>query len=201
MNLDVTVSAGPVLRVQVMLGTRRLIRTDAMRRTVTSQTELRDAARNQQPGIRRTMRRVTSDATISLDRCVFVNERALLVSVALDAGGVRAGGEPRLFQFKAAVWIVAITASHRAFQHLVMERQVELVFGLAVTTETELWFAVSQQLDIGETRLLRIRFRDKDVRGCELASAGRRVGGVTVRTTDVVAPVLAAAEVVVFFAS
>jgi len=201
MNLDVTVGAVRVLRVQVMLRTSRLVRAHAMRRTMTSQTELRDAARNQQPRIRRTVRCVTSDAAISLDRGVLVNERPLLVSVALDAGGVRAGGESRLFELKAAVWIVAIAAPHRAFQHLVMERQVELVFGFAVTTKAELWFAVSQQLDIGETGLLRIRSRHKDVRGRELAAGRRRVSGVTVGTADVVAPVFAAAEVVVLFTS
>ena len=52
--------------------------------------------------------------------------------------------------------IVAIAALHSTFKHLVMERQVELVLGLAMTTETELWLAVFQQFQIGEAWLLRI---------------------------------------------
>lgn len=44
MNLDVTVSAIGVLRVQVVLRTRRFIIPDAMRHAVAGQTELRDAA-------------------------------------------------------------------------------------------------------------------------------------------------------------
>ena len=75
---------------------------------------------------------------------MLVNKRTLLVGVALDAGGVGAGRESRLFQFEAAVRIVAIAALHRAFEHLVMKRQIELVLRLAVTTETKLRLAVLQ---------------------------------------------------------
>ena len=53
--------------------------------------------------------------------------------------------------------IVAIAALHCPFQNLVMERQVELVLCLAMTTETELWLAVSEQLQIGEAWFLRVR--------------------------------------------
>ena len=94
------------------------------------------------------MRSVTGDAAVGLDRGMLVNKRPLLVSVALDAGGVRAGSESRLFEFKTTVRIVTIAAPHRAFQHLVMERQVELVFGFAVTTEAKLRLAVSKQFDV-----------------------------------------------------
>jgi len=50
-NLDMTVRAVRVLRVQVVLWTSGFIRADAMSRAVTGQTELRDTARNQQPWI------------------------------------------------------------------------------------------------------------------------------------------------------
>jgi len=85
---------------------------------------------------------VTRDATISLDRSVFVNKRTLFVSVTLDARGISAGREPRLFQLKSTVWVVTIAAPHRAFEHFVMERQVELVLGFAVTTEAKLWLTL-----------------------------------------------------------
>ena len=59
-----------------------------------------------------------------------------------------------MFELKAAVWIVTVAAPHRAFQHFVMERQVELVLGLAVTTEAKLWLAVFEQAYIRKARLL-----------------------------------------------
>ena len=90
------------------------------------------------------MRRVTRDAAIGLDGSMLVNERTLLVGVTLDASGVGAGRQSGLFEFETAVRIVTIAALHRAFQHLVMERQVELVLCFAVTTQAELRFAVSE---------------------------------------------------------
>ena len=97
---------------------------------------------------------MTRDAPVSLDRSMLVNERALFVSVTLDARGISASREPRLFQLKAAVWVVAVAALHRAFEHFVMERQVELVLGFAVTTEAELWLALLEQTYVGKAWLL-----------------------------------------------
>ena len=91
MNLDVTVCAIRVLRVQIVLGTSRFDRTYVMRSAVTGETKLGHAAGSQQPGIRRTVRRVTRTASFSLKRRMFVNERSLLISMALNAGGVGAG--------------------------------------------------------------------------------------------------------------
>ena len=88
------------------------------------------------------MRRMTSNAAFSLNRRMFVNKRSLLVCVTLDASCIRSRRQSRLFELETAVRIVAVAALHRAFQHLVMERQVELVLCLAMTTETELRFAV-----------------------------------------------------------
>ena len=142
---------------------------------------------------------MTRDAAFSFHGRVFVNKRSLLVCVTLDASGVGAGRESRLFQFETAMRIVAIAALHRAFQHLVMKRQVELVLRLRMATETELWLARLEQLQIGEPGLLRVGSRDEHIRRRELTPAGFRVRRVTVSATDVVAPVLAAPEVVVFF--
>ena len=127
-----------------------------MGRAVTRQTELGHAAGYQQARIRRAVRSVTGDAAVSFHRRMLVNKRSLLVSVTLDAGCVRAGRESCLFKFKTAVRIVAVAALHGAFQHLVMERQIELVLGLAVATQAELRFAGSEQLQIGDAGFLRI---------------------------------------------
>ena len=97
---------------------------------------------------------MTRDAPVSLDWSMLVNERALFVSVTLDARGISASREPRLFQLKAAVWVVAVAALHRAFEHFVMERQVELVLGFAVTTQAKLRLALFEQPNVGKARLL-----------------------------------------------
>ena len=175
-DLDVTIRAVCVLRVQVVLRPGRLIRAHAVRGAVTSQTELRDAARNQQARIRRTVRRVTRDAALGLDGRVLVNKRTLLVRVTLDTCRVSTGRESCLFKFETAVWIVAVAALHRAFQHLVMERQIKLVLRLAVTTQAKLWLALAEQLQIRNAWLLRICFGDEYVRGGELSSRWRRMG-------------------------
>ena len=94
------------------------------------------------------MRRMTSDAAFSLNRRMFVDEWSLLVCVTLDASCIGSCRESRLFEFETAVRIVAIAALHRAFQDLVMERQIELVLCLAMTTETKLRFAVFEQPQI-----------------------------------------------------
>ena len=103
------------------------------------------------------MRGVTRYAPVSLNRRMFVNKRSLLVCVTLDTGRIGSRRQSRLFEFEATVRIMAVAALHRAFQDFVMERQIELVLCLAMTTETELWLAVSEQLQIGEPWFLRVR--------------------------------------------
>ena len=85
------------------------------------------------------MWRVTRNASVSLNWSMLVNKRTLFVCVTLDASRIGAGRQSRLLEFKPAMWIVAIAALHRAFQHLVMKRQIELVLDLTVTTEAKLW--------------------------------------------------------------
>ena len=100
------------------------------------------------------MRRVTGNAALGFDRSMFKDEWSLLVCVTLDASRVRAGRQSGLFKFETAVRVVAIAALHCAFQHFVVERQIELVPGLGMTTETKLRLAVSEQFKIGDTWFL-----------------------------------------------
>ena len=109
---------------------------------------------------------MTRYAAVSLDRRMLVNKRPLLVCVTLDARCICSCRQPCLFELKTAVRVMAIAALHRAFQHFVMERQIELVLRLAVTTETKLRFAISEEPQVGYARLLCVRFRYKYVRGC-----------------------------------
>ena len=87
---------------------------------------------------------MTGNAAVGFDRSMLVNERPLLVCVTLDASRVSARRQSCLFKFETAVRVVAIAALHCAFQHFVVERQIELMLGLAMTTETKLWLAISK---------------------------------------------------------
>ena len=100
------------------------------------------------------MRRMTGNAALGLNRSMFVNKWSLLVYVTLDASCVCAGRKSRLLELEATVRVVAIAALHCTFQHLVMERQIELVLGLGVTTHTQLRFARLEQTQIREAGFL-----------------------------------------------
>ena len=73
-------------------------------------------------------------------------EWSLFVRVTLQAPCIGACGKSRLLELKAAVWIVAITALHLPFQDLVMKGPAKLSFGLAMTTDAQLWLASSQHV-------------------------------------------------------
>ena len=156
MDLDMTIRAVRVLRVLVMLRASRFFRADTVRHAMACQTELTDAARNQQARIGRTVWCVTGDAPFSLNRSMFVNKRTLLVYVTLEASRIDARCEARLFKFKPSVRIVAVAALHRPFQHLVMEWQLKLVFGLAMAAQAELGFTGPEQFHACDARFLRV---------------------------------------------
>ena len=88
------------------------------------------------------MRRMARSTSFRLEWRVFESERSLLVGMTLNARRICAGCQSRLFELETTVRIVAIAALHRTFQHLVMERQVELVFRLTMTIQAELRLAV-----------------------------------------------------------
>ena len=115
MDLDVTSRATPVLRIQIVRGTSRLIRADTMVHAVTSQTKMIDCTELQHPGISRTMRHVTGNAPVRLHRSMFEREWTLFVRMTLDACRVCADSQARLLQLETTVWIVAIGAAHGAF--------------------------------------------------------------------------------------
>jgi len=162
-NLHVTIRAIGVLRIEVVLWASRLDRTDVMRHAVAGQTKLSHATRRQQTWICGTVRCMTGNTAFSFHRRMFVNKRTLLVCVTLYASSVCACRKSCLFELKPAVRIVTVAALHRAFQHFVVERQIELVLDLRVATQAELWLVHLQQANGRDTRLLRVSARDKDV--------------------------------------
>ena len=120
-NLHVTGRTICILRVLIMLRTRRFNRSNVMRYAVASQTQLINGAVSQQARIRRSMWRVAGRTAFGFDRCMLISKRPLFVRVTLDTGSIATGRQARLFCLKTAVRIVAIATAHGAFQHFVVE--------------------------------------------------------------------------------
>ncbi len=121
------------------------------------------------------MGRVASNAPFRLNWSMLVNKWSLLVYVTLYAGRIDTCCQSRLFKFETAVRIVAIAALQRAFQHFMMEWQLELMFDLAMTAQTELRFAGVEQLHTRDAGLLRVCWREEYVRSCQLSPGSRSV--------------------------
>ena len=113
---------------------------------VTFDTELSHVAASEQLGVRGAVGIVTRGATFYLYRRMLEHERALFVRVTLEASGIRSCSKSCLLQFEPSVRVMAIAALHRAFQHPVMERPVELRLGFVVTSHAELSFVFSQHV-------------------------------------------------------
>ncbi len=108
---------------------------------VARQTQLVHATEFQQSRISRTVRRMTRRASFGLEWRVLVSERTLLVCVAFYAGRIGAGCQPGLLEFKTAMWVMAVAALHRAFEHLVMKRLVEVGLNFVVAAYAQLRLA------------------------------------------------------------
>ena len=141
---------------------------------------------------------MTGCATFCLDGSVLEDERPLLVCVALHAGRIRARRQSRLLGLESAVRVMAIAATHGPFEHLVMERLIELMFDFGVTLQAELRLALPQELNRREAGLLSVSGRDEDVRFRTVYARVSAVRRVAIGATDIIAPMLAASEVVVF---
>jgi hypothetical protein len=94
--------------------------------------------------------------------------------------------------------IVAVAALHRAFQDLMMEGHAKRRLHLAVTSQAKLGLTCFQHLQGREARLFSIRTSDEYVRAGEVLSRNASMRRVAFGATNVVAPMFAAAEVVVF---
>ena len=80
-----------VLCVLIVLRSGRLNGADVVRDAVTGQAKLADRTEAQQPGIGRTVRRVTSRAPFSFERRMLVGEGPLFICVTLNACGICTG--------------------------------------------------------------------------------------------------------------
>ena len=76
--------------------------------------------------------------SVSFNGRVLVDKRSLLIGVTFNTSRIGSSREPSLFQFKTAMWVVAVTALHRSFENFMMEGHLELVLGFAVAVHAEL---------------------------------------------------------------
>ena len=118
------------LRLIVKRGNRRRARIDGKRMTLEAhQVHL---AAFQQPGIRRTVRRMAGHATLNLYGFVFEYKWPGFVGVTLVTDSVLRGGGSQLSVQESTVRVVAVAAFHQAFIYAVMKWAVELLLGLKV---------------------------------------------------------------------
>ena len=83
-------------------------------------------AHAQETWISRPVGRVTTAAPFSLHRYMLINERALLVGVALDANRISAGHGPHLAEGSGAVDVMAVAALDQAFVYSMVIRLREV---------------------------------------------------------------------------
>lgn len=142
------------------------------------------------------MRRMARGTAFDLEGRMFKNKRSLLVGMASHAGHIVTDGKFGLLRLKTAVSIMTIAALHRSFHNFVPEGLAEMRLYLAVARNAELLFVGLKhrrsRVDVGSPA------RECRRTGPRLFKDGS-VRRVTIRTADVVAPVIAAAEIVVTF--
>src|SRR5436853_4700387 len=117
---------------------------------------------------------MATGAALDLRRRMLINERPLLVGVALDAGGINAHRQPCLFLLEAAVRIMAIAALHRAFEDAVMERLGELRLHLVVAGQAELRVVANQHPFWLDAAAALAKGAERNQRGSGIAPPDRR---------------------------
>lgn len=135
MDLHVTISAVGILSILVVLRPGRLFSSYPVRGTVARQAKLPNPAGDQQAWIGGTVGRMARNAAFRLDGRVLIDERALFIGVTLDTSRVSTCCQPCLFKFEAAMRIVTIAATHRAFQDLMVKRKIKLMLHFRMATQ------------------------------------------------------------------
>ena len=99
------------------------------------------------------------------------------------------------------MWIVAIATFHYAFENFMVKRFVEVWLYLAVAAYAKLGLTCLQHVKSRKAWFLCVGWPNKGDRPRNILVGSDKVRRVTISTPDVVAPMLAAAEVVVLFFS
>ncbi len=142
MNLAVAEGAGLILRRLVVYRPAGANRREG----VALQAEHVHDADFQQPGIGGTVGGVATGAALGLHRHVLVDERSLLVDVALVTNGIPARQTPHLFYSCRAVRVMAVGALHQAFIHPVMKGFGKVRLGGSMAAVAQLGLLLNQQI-------------------------------------------------------
>jgi hypothetical protein len=113
---------------------------------MTLQTEHVHRHNFEQPRIGRTVRCVATAAALSLHRHVFIDERSLLVDMALVADRIATRQRPRLPQNPCPMRIVAVIALHQAFVDAVMIGLGKVRLGSGMASVAQLRLILDQQV-------------------------------------------------------
>ena len=138
MNLGVTHGAGLILRRLIMRGTDWPPSRQLGRESVALQTEHVHQAHFEEPGIGRTVGRVATAAALGLYRHMLVDERSLLVDMALVADGVAAGQGAQLPHRRRPVRVVAVIALHQTLVDAVVEGFGKICLGRRMAAVAQL---------------------------------------------------------------
>ena len=111
-------------------------------------------AHPQEARVGRTVGRMASSAAFGLDRYVLVDERPLLVDVALEADGVAIGLCLKLPNCCSAMDVVTVVAFHQAFIDPVVIRLGEISFRGDVAAVTKLGLGAHEKM-LGLFRFVR----------------------------------------------
>lgn len=134
--------AGLILLGLVMRWPQRAGRRSA----VTLQAQQVDLGYAQEARIGRAVRRVATHAPFGLYRHVLVDERALLLGVALVADGIASGSGPHLAQGRGAMHAVTITAGDEPLVYAMVIGTGKLGAGRGMASVTKFGLGLDQQL-------------------------------------------------------
>jgi hypothetical protein len=109
------------------------------------QAEHVDQTHFKEPGIGRTVGRVTTAASLGLYRHVLIDKRSLLIGVALVANRVSAGESANLPQQLRSVRIVTVIALYESLVDAMMIRLGEISLGRRMASVTQFRRALRQQ--------------------------------------------------------
>src|SRR5436190_19323996 len=140
---------------------------------------------------------MTRGTAFNLNRRMFVNEWSLLVRMTPDARSIGADRKFCLFRFKSAVRVVTVAATHRPFQHFMMEGLRKLRFRLGMARHAELRLALLQLCCVCLICSLRRCRANERYRVGPKFGLVRAVCRVAIGASDIVSPMLAAAEIIV----
>src|ERR1700690_1531557 len=134
MNLVVTHSAGLVLRGLIVCWPAWPLRREG----VALQAEHVHQAHLEEPRIGGTVGRVATAAALGFDRHMLVDERPLLVDMALVANRISAGQGTQLPNRRRAMWVMAVVALHQTLVDAVVIRFGKIRLGRGVASITQL---------------------------------------------------------------